>query len=244
MSASGAMKLSTYDIQSILNNTNKYGLFYSQSCHAGQLEIVDECVAEAWVNAEKAGGFAAIMNTGLGYGDTFGYDGPSNRYAREFFDALFSHKENISRIGKANQDSKEDNYFRIDEDKMYHVYYSILLFGDPYVKIITNESNNEKNINMNIIKPNNGIYLKNKKIIPFFTTIVIGTIDVEININNSENLNRVELYINNEFIKSYTSAPYIYTWENSKYGKYVIKAIAFDKYGENKEEEIYVLKII
>lgn len=136
-SCNGAMKLAANDLSSLLNNVDKYGLFYSQACHAGQLEKQDECIAEAWVNAEKTGGFAAIMNTGLGYGGTSNYDGADNRYAREFFDALFSSQEKISRLGKANQDSKEDNFWRIEEQgmSMYHVYYNTLLFGDPYVQI-------------------------------------------------------------------------------------------------------------
>lgn len=130
------MEISTYDI-STLNNAGKYCLLYSQACDSGKLEAQDECFAERWVNAEKAGGFAAIMNTRNGYGSETDYDGPDNRYAREFFDALFSPDEKISRIGKANQDSKEDNIWRIDESEksMYHVYYDTLLFGDPYVQI-------------------------------------------------------------------------------------------------------------
>ena len=129
-----AMKLSTYDIL-FLNNSGMYGLFYTQACHSGQLEKEDECLAERWVNARKKGGFAAIMNTGYGYGSTTDYDGADNRFAREFFDALYSPYEKISRLGEANQDSKEDNYWRIDEPNMYHVYYDTLLFGDPYVEV-------------------------------------------------------------------------------------------------------------
>jgi PKD repeat protein len=129
------MKIFTSDL-STLNNQNKYSLFYSQACHSGQVEKSD-CIAEEWVISEKTGGFAAIMNTGVGYGSATSYDGTDNRYAREFFDALFSSQEKISEIGKANQDSKQDNYYRIDESgmHMYHVYYNTLLFGDPYVKI-------------------------------------------------------------------------------------------------------------
>ncbi len=134
-SYSAAMKLYFSDILT-LENEGKYSLLYSQACHSGQVEKQD-CFAEEWVTAEKKGGFAAIMNSGVGYGGTINYDGADNRYAREFFDALFSNTEQISSIGKANQDSKEDNFWRIDEIgmHMYHVYYNTNLFGDPYVKI-------------------------------------------------------------------------------------------------------------
>lgn len=122
------------DINGLLN-TDMYSLFYSQACHAGGFDTIDECFAERWVNAPQRGGFAAIMNTGYGYGGTIDYDGADNRYAREFYDALFSPYEKISRIGEANQKSKEDNIWHINEVNMYHVYYNKMLFGDPYVEI-------------------------------------------------------------------------------------------------------------
>ena len=129
-----AMKLTNSELDE-LSNTDKYCLFYSQACHSGQLEKVDECFAEKWVNIPKKGGFAAIMDTGYGYGSTNNYDGADNRYAREFYDALFSPFETISRIGEANQDSKEDNIWQIDQINMYHTYYDKILLGDPYVSI-------------------------------------------------------------------------------------------------------------
>lgn len=133
----GSSTSASIDINEIfsLTNEDKYPLFYSQACHAGSLDKKDECFAERWVNVDQKGGFAAIMNTGYGYGTSGDYDGPDNRYAREFFDALFSPYEKISRLGEANQDSKEDNYWQINNQNMYHVYYDTLLFGDPYVEI-------------------------------------------------------------------------------------------------------------
>jgi PKD repeat protein len=130
-----AMKFSIYELD-LLNNTGRYGLFYSQACHSGKFQLWDDCFAERWVNIPQKGGFAAIMNTGYGYGSTLNYDGPDNRYAREFYDALFSPYEKISRVGKALQDSKEDNIWRLADDNMYHVYYCKTLFGDPYVSLI------------------------------------------------------------------------------------------------------------
>lgn len=129
-----AMKLSTFELED-LENTGKYGLFYTQACHSGQLELHDECFAEKWVNVPQKGGFAAIMDTGYGYGSSINYDGADNRFAREFYDALFSPHEKISQIGVANQDSKEDNLWHIEDGNMYHTYYVTTLFGDPYVTI-------------------------------------------------------------------------------------------------------------
>ena len=132
--AVSAMKLGTIELEE-LNNNGKYGLFYTQACHSGEFGKLDECFAEKWVNIPKKGGFAAIMDTGYGYGSASNYDGADNRLAREFYDALFSPNEKIDKIGKANQDSKEDNIWRINDPNMYHAFYVTTLFGDPYVSI-------------------------------------------------------------------------------------------------------------
>ena len=120
----------------IFNFTNTYYSFwYSQGCHPGQFHMADECISEAWT-VYSNGGFAAIMNTGYGYGSNDNYDGSDNRFAREFWDALNNSAEKISRLGPANQDSKEDNMWHIDDgNQMYHNCYSTSLFGDPYVQI-------------------------------------------------------------------------------------------------------------
>lgn len=162
-----AMKLYNSDLNE-LTNTDKYCLFYTQACHSGQLEKFDECFAEKWVNIPKKGGFAAIMNTGYGYGSTNNYDGADNRYAREFFDALFSQSEMISRIGEANQDSKEDNIWHIDGRNMYHAYYDTILLGDPYVSIKGAE---EANARFTF----NPLYPKTNEIINFYDKS-LGTI--------------------------------------------------------------------
>ena len=75
------------------------------------------------------GAFAMIANTKEGWYAIGSTDGPSHRYNREFWDAVFG--EGITSIGKANQDSKEDNIYRINESSMRWCYYTITLFGDP-----------------------------------------------------------------------------------------------------------------
>lgn len=129
-----AMKLNTNTVNELLNE-GFYPFFYSQACHSGKLDETQECMASRWVTSDKRGGFAAIMNTGYGYGCIIDYDGANNRYAREFYDALYSPIEKITYIGVAHQKAKEDNFWRINENNMIHVYYDLMLFGCPYVSI-------------------------------------------------------------------------------------------------------------
>jgi hypothetical protein len=73
------------------------------------------------------------MNARYGYGTYNSTDGPSQRFDREFWDAVFNQDEGLPEVGKANQDSKEDNIYRINESCMRWCCYELNLFGDPTV---------------------------------------------------------------------------------------------------------------
>lgn len=132
------MKLNNSDVDNLTND--KYCFIYSQGCMAGGFDRND-CIAEYFTVKTTHGAFAGVWNTREGLGTGGGTDGPSQRYHREFWDAVFN--ESIKVISKANQDSREDNLWRIDEPSMRFVYYELTLFGDPSVqfKYVGSESN-------------------------------------------------------------------------------------------------------
>ncbi|MFH1038402.1 MAG: C25 family cysteine peptidase [PVC group bacterium] len=127
-----AMKLYTDDL-SALKNTD-YFFVYSQGCRPGGFDT-EECFAEVITTMEH-GAFAVIMNARNGKAALVpdSTDGASQRYNREFWDAFFG--EGISRLGEMNQDSKEDNAYRVDDEDMRWCYYQLNLFGDPCTPII------------------------------------------------------------------------------------------------------------
>ena len=131
------MKIENEDVDLL---TNQNPLFiYSQGCNAGGFDNGD-CIAEyLTVKTDKAA-FAVIMNARYGWGVKGGTDGASQRYHRQFWDAIFG--ENITEIGKANQDSKEDNIFLIFRDCMRWCFYETNLLGDPTLTFYT--TNNQK----------------------------------------------------------------------------------------------------
>lgn len=122
-----AMKFYNADVMSELNNTDLLFL-YSQTCLAGHLDGTD-CWAEAMNIKTDHGAFALVMNARYGWGDYNTTDGPSQRFNREFWDAIFD--ESMPEPSKANQDSKEDNLYRINESCMRWIAYELNLFGDP-----------------------------------------------------------------------------------------------------------------
>jgi len=143
-----AMKLEITDVDNNLTNT-KYFFVYSQGCYAGAFDnrntagsyLENDSIAEHLVTS-KNGSFAVIMNSRYGWGTGWpSTDGPSQRFDRQFWDAIFN--ESLLNLGKANQDSKEDNIGFVLSDPpctteewpcngvMRWVYYELNLLGDP-----------------------------------------------------------------------------------------------------------------
>ena len=79
------------------------------------------------------------MNARYGWGVKGSTNGPSQYFHRQFWDAVFG--ESIPEIGKANQDSKEDNLPFIWRSCMRWCYYQLNLFGDPTLAFYTSENN-------------------------------------------------------------------------------------------------------
>ncbi len=124
-----AMKLNSSDILSTLDNTDLC-FVYSQTCDAGHFDGTD-CWAEYMNIKTDHGGFGVVMNARSGWGQYDSTDGPSQRFNREYWDAVYG--ESIMEMGRANQDSKEDNLYRINDSCGRWCYYELNLFGDPTV---------------------------------------------------------------------------------------------------------------
>ena len=120
------MKMGTGDVLSLTND--KYCFVYSQGCMAGGFDNGD-CIAEYFTVKDTNGAFAGIWNADYGWFWSYSTDGDSQRFHRQFWDAVFG--ENISVISKANHDSKEDNLYIISRSCIRWVYYETNLFGDP-----------------------------------------------------------------------------------------------------------------
>jgi hypothetical protein len=128
------MKMNNNNVLKLTNNN--YCFIYSQGCSAGYFGNppgYDDCIAEYFTIKTEHGAFAGVWNACYGWAMYDTTDGPSQRYHRQFWDAVFG--ENISIISKANQDSKQDNLYRINEDSgcMRYCYYELNFFGDPAV---------------------------------------------------------------------------------------------------------------
>ncbi|MDF1545191.1 MAG: C25 family cysteine peptidase, partial [bacterium] len=139
---SWALKMSSSTAASSFVN-DKLCFIYSQGCYAGCFDGPD-CWAEYATIKSSSGAFAVIMNARYGWG-TSSTDGPSQRFDREFFDAIYS--EGKFELARANQDSKEDNIYRINESCMRWCTYELTLFGDPTVALKGAQSCEQSGLN-------------------------------------------------------------------------------------------------
>ncbi len=171
------MKMTNLNVSAL--NNSRYFIGYSQGCYAGSFDNRDasfpygtcdylayDSIAEHFVTS-PAGAVAYIANSRYGFGIGDSTDGPSQRYDRQFWDAILN--ESLINIGKANQDSKHDNIgYIIGEDPydessgvMRFCYYEITLFGDPEMPVFA-----EKQYDVGIVNATiNGIEVKDKIIV-------------------------------------------------------------------------------
>ncbi|MGC9308203.1 MAG: C25 family cysteine peptidase [Thermoplasmatota archaeon] len=124
------MKMYNSDADALTNT--EFFFAYSQGCIAGAFDDND-CIAEHFTVKTGHGAFAVIMNARYGWGVHASTDGASQHYHREFIDAIYN--ESLPELGRANQDSKTDNLWRINGDCMRWCCYELNLFGDPEIAI-------------------------------------------------------------------------------------------------------------
>jgi len=130
------MKIDRATVDDLVNE--KYCFIYSQGCNSGLFnnENDEDCIAEYFTVKTSNAAFAGIWNADSGWGLPGSTDGASQKFDREFFDAIFNEGIRYPKkkcLGVANQDSKEDNLYRINEEYMRWCYYELNLFGDPQI---------------------------------------------------------------------------------------------------------------
>jgi len=131
------MKLGNNNVDQLTNNDLCF--IYSQGCFAGEFDEED-CIAEHFTVKTTNGAFAGIWNARYGFFWSYSTDGDSQRFHREFWDAVFG--EDMPELGKANHDSKEDNIPIIGRSMIRWCYYQTNLFGDPSLFFIGAIGNN------------------------------------------------------------------------------------------------------
>lgn len=123
--------------------TRGYAIGYSQGCYNGAFDnrgttpnsYGGDCFAEKITTIETAE-VACVSNSRYGLYSPGYTNGASQYFDREFYDAIFG--EDLTMIGEANGDSKEDNAgFIASNSALRWCCYILNVFGDPTMDIWT-----------------------------------------------------------------------------------------------------------
>lgn len=81
--------------------------------------------------------------------------------------------------------------------------------------------------------------------LPFITNLIIGKIDVEVDVPDClYGIDEVEFYVNDELKSTESTEPYSWTWDEQEvFYLYTVKVIAYDNEGNSAEDDINVWKI-
>ena len=81
-----------------------------------------------------------------------------------------------------------------------------------------------------IKKPVNALYVKDKKILPlFFMTVAVGKVTVEVETSDMGlGVERVEFYVDDDLKVNDTTLPYVFVWDEKVFGQHTIKVVSYD----------------
>ena len=105
--------------------------------------------------------------------------------------------------------------------------------GTPFDEFVVKSSE----IGVKIAKPDNALYIFDKKIMPLPAPIIIGGIDIEASPASVSGIKNVEFYVDGNLRFNDSSAPYQWLWDEHAAGSHKITVEAYDIYGDKASDE-------
>lgn len=98
-------------------------------------------------------------------------------------------------------------------------------------------------LKIEIIAPEqHALYMKNRRILPFFTTVIFGAITVEANVSDSSEINRVEFSLDGTVQFTAYYFPSSWYWSKKSFFRHTITVIAYNTSGASVSDERTVWK--
>jgi len=210
-----------------------------------------------YVLVSKNGNFIFINGAGLDFNASFpissilgeGLKSPSSCISTTGYVSAFYATENTSLYIKLPHDVPSLEWKKIDikgkvqsgdiqydKDEGYHDYLEkgtlLLLKGNS-------------NINANISRPSDALYINDREIMPMGKPILIGKITIRASVESAIEVKNVTFYIDGEVKFKDSEAPYQWLWDEHAIGNYIIMAKAYDSEGgmASDEKEVWILNL-
>jgi hypothetical protein len=117
-------------------------------------------------------------------------------------------------------------------------YYGMIVCGDPTLVI-------SPPARIAITKPLDAIYFRNKMILPFFTPIILGDIDIEVTPYNLVGIVNVDIYLDDILKATLSTPPYTWKWveKNPLQMRYTLSARAYTTNGNTIDDIVQLWRI-
>ena len=118
--------------------------------------------------------------------------------------------------------------------------------GDGVFNVSVKIADDEEAPKVSIVKPERGwLYLNDEKKIRTGFTIIFGKATIEAQaLDEKTEIEKVEIYIGNEIVKTDVSKPYSYLWSEQGFGLYNIRVVAYDSFLNTATDNIIVWKFL
>jgi hypothetical protein len=87
------------------------------------------------------------------------------------------------------------------------------------------------------------IYIKNRRILPFFKSIIVGPVSIRI---PDEHLSKAEFYVDGQLKDEITSFPVVWQWKEKAFLKHTLETKIYDQEGisaSSGEMEFYIFNL-
>ena len=109
--------------------------------------------------------------------------------------------------------------------------------------VLTHPGNDTTPPTLNITSPKEHfLYSRNHEVRPFFTTLILGSINVTVSTTDESGIARVEFSVNGKLMATDTVVPYSWDWTNRTFGRRIITVVSYDNAGNNATQSLPVWK--
>jgi hypothetical protein len=115
-------------------------------------------------------------------------------------------------------------------------YYGMVLCGDPTLSIPTA-------MQMTVTKPENAVYLFDKKIVPFLVPLSFGRMTIEATVMCHDcGIEKVEFLVDGALCCTDVAEPYSWTWDTFAFLRHTVEVVAYDTMGRSTSQSFVVWK--
>ena len=118
--------------------------------------------------------------------------------------------------------------------------------GDGVFTVRVRVANDEEPPHVRIVEPQRGwLYWYGERKTFIGLSMIIGKATIEVEAEDDKTgIDRVEIYIGNQLVKTDYVEPYTYQWIEPGFGVYVVKAIAYDGFSNEASSSVLVWKFL